>query len=115
MRANVYRYDGRWMTLREISGLLGISCQALRYRLSVHGGHLNLTLENIAEYNVCLTIKRNAEIIRKMLEGFHAPASTGTADIATHTGGYSQTFTEPTGTGGGRHALHLQAEKELSP
>lgn len=47
--------------------------------------------------------QRNAEIIRRMVSAFH------------QTGGYVETSTPTKGTGGGRHALHLQTEKELSP
>ena len=100
-----YTFEGKTQSLRKWAKQLGIKEATLRDRIHLGGWSVEraFTTPPMPNFKHRRLRKRNAEIIRRMLDGF------------TNTGGYSQTFPKHTGTGVGRHALHLQSEKELSP
>ncbi|WP_313193697.1 hypothetical protein [Shinella zoogloeoides] len=96
-------YRGETMSISAWARKLGIPVATLQWRLSYGWSVKRALSEPVMPPNARRRYRRNAEIIRRMLQGF------------SNTGGYSQTFTKPKGTGVGRHVLHLQSEKELSP
>lgn len=96
-RARKLTFDGKTLTLREWAEEAGINLGTLRERLYQFRWSIERTLTeppmNRAERH---RRQRNTEIIRRTVSAFH------------QTGGYSQTSTEPTGTGAGRHETQLE-------
>lgn len=105
-----YTFDGKSLSLPRWAEQLGIKENTLRDRIHQHGWSIEraFTTPPMPNFKHRSLRKRNAEIIRKMLEGFHAPAQTRTATIAKSTGGYEPISTNATGTGAGRHETHFE-------
>jgi hypothetical protein len=102
--ARRYIFAGKTLTIGQWAKETGINLATLRDRIDSYRWPIERALtEPVMRKGQRQRHQRNAEIIRRMLQGF------------SHAGGYVETFTPAKGTGAGRHALHLQTEKELSP
>lgn len=101
-------HRGETMSISAWSRKLGIPVATLQWRLSYGWSVKRALTEPVMRGGQRQRYQRNAEIIRRMLAGIHAPAPTCTDTIASSTGGYSQTFTKPTGTGAGRHETQFE-------
>ncbi|WAJ26280.1 hypothetical protein [Antarcticirhabdus aurantiaca] len=89
-------FRGETKTFLEWSRATGIDQDTLHSRIRVAGWSVERALtEPVRSMKERALYKRNAKLIARMLEGFHAPTTT------TSTGGCSQTFTQSQGTGVG--------------
>jgi len=105
-----YTFDGKSQSLAKWAKQLGIKEATLRDRIHQHGWSIEraFTTPTLPSPKHRRLRKRNAETIRRMLDGFHSPAPHSTPSIAKSTGGYVETFTKPMGTGAGRQETQFE-------